>query len=168
MIHYLSSSTVRPNPPPPEIPSLLLLDTSTPKEYRSASPERKEQFHNRGLRRLNEDEVMMPGGRVLQDSEKVRISIRIRISEKALGGKGILRLRRGAIIAIAVCLCCPDLRYDQSRSSTDVRDDCGIVRVAATTRSFRGGLTIRPVQPIMDEIAILPAVGAGRVGSGYI
>lgn len=47
-------------------------------EYRAASPEEKEGFHGRGLRRIDEDNVSMPSGRVLQDSDKVGHTLVIR------------------------------------------------------------------------------------------
>lgn len=43
-----------------------------PKAYRSASPQEKEAFHETGLRRLSNEKVAMPSGRVLEDSDKVR------------------------------------------------------------------------------------------------
>ncbi|CAM9482761.1 unnamed protein product [Ectocarpus fasciculatus] len=51
-------------------------------EYRSASPEGQEAFHERGLRRLSEDNVVMPGGRVL--SSETVIDVLVLYTEKAM------------------------------------------------------------------------------------
>lgn len=40
-------------------------------EYLSASPLIEEEFYERGVRRLNSDEVLMPSGRVLQATATV-------------------------------------------------------------------------------------------------
>lgn len=40
-------------------------------EYLIAGPEDKEAFHSKGIRRLTEDNVLMPSGRVLASSSKV-------------------------------------------------------------------------------------------------
>lgn len=41
-------------------------------EYQSSAPHEKEAFHESGLRRLSDEEVSMPSGRILQDSNTVR------------------------------------------------------------------------------------------------
>lgn len=41
-------------------------------EYLLASPHEQETFHNKGLRRLNSEEVVMPSGRVLATTNTVR------------------------------------------------------------------------------------------------
>ncbi|CAM9226026.1 unnamed protein product [Ectocarpus sp. 4 AP-2014] len=51
-------------------------------EYRSVSPEGQEAFHERGLRRLSEDNVVMPGGRVL--SSETVIDVLVLYTEKAM------------------------------------------------------------------------------------
>lgn len=60
---------------------------SVSQEYRAASLEEKEGFHGRGLRRIDENNVVMPSGRVLQDSDKVRfLCVRERERESGWGG----------------------------------------------------------------------------------
>ena len=62
---------------------------SVSQEYRAASLEEKEGFHGRGLRRIDENSVVMPSGRVLQDSDKVRfLCIRERERER-VGGEAV-------------------------------------------------------------------------------
>ncbi len=64
---------------PPPLPSFIRSTNkfrSVPKEYQSASPEEKEAFHEKGLRRLNEDKVVMPSGRVLQSKVGTRNGVR--------------------------------------------------------------------------------------------
>lgn len=44
-------------------------------EYMSASPLQEEEFHERGVRRLNGDEVLMPSGRILQATPTVSTAV---------------------------------------------------------------------------------------------
>ena len=43
----------------------------TSQEYLVAGPEDKEVFHDQGIRRLNNEQVAMPSGRILADSNRV-------------------------------------------------------------------------------------------------
>ncbi|CAM9859463.1 unnamed protein product, partial [Hapterophycus canaliculatus] len=53
-------------------------------EYRSAPPHQKEALHGEGLRRLNEDTVVMPGGRVLEAAEKPVVDVLILYTKNAM------------------------------------------------------------------------------------
>ena len=54
--------------------------------YRLASAHEKEAFHQTGLRRLSEDSVVMPGGRVLEDSDKPVIDLLVLYTSNAMFG----------------------------------------------------------------------------------
>lgn len=44
-------------------------------EYMSASPLQEEEFHERGVRRLDGDEVLMSSGRILQATATVSTAV---------------------------------------------------------------------------------------------